>query len=508
MYQPLKLEFTMNLSLMSRRLLAVCVLFIVGASCAFAADKPTRPNFLFILTDDQEPQTLGVYGNTICSTPNIDRIAKEGMLFHDAHHMGSWSGAVCRPSRTMIQSGRGVWNIPGSRGKGKGGAPDAKAVAAQSMAAVFNAAGYDTFRTCKRGNTFNEANEHFTVRHDSSDQRQPEGSNWHGQRAMDFLNERDAANDSDPFLMFFGFSHPHDPRNGRPELLEKYGAVNLKDPPTTFNPKAPPLQISYLPEQPFFHGHPGLRDEYKVPGVMASRTEAAVRNENGRSYACIENIDNEVGRVLDKLEAMGQLDNTYVIFTADHGMSVGRHAFMGKQNLYEHTWRVPFLVRGPGIKAGSEASGFIYLMDVLPTLVDLAGIEGSKEMDGLSFRPVLEGKTDRIRDIMYGVYCGGTKPGMRSVKTSDGWKLIKYDVMDGEVRETQLFNLNENPDELLIEHHDPKVIAMTGNTPKKNQIDLAEDPKHAAKRKEMEALLLKQMKAWKDPYRLWDQTGD
>lgn len=469
---------------------------------------PRRPNFLFILTDDQAPHTLGAYGNRVCATPNIDRLAAEGMLLRDAHHMGSWSGAVCLPSRTMIMTGRCVWRIPGhgKRGPGTAGTLDANEAAARSLPAVFNAAGYDTFRTCKRGNTFKAANEHFTVRHDA-DHREPEGSDWHGQRAIDFLEERQASGDDDPFLMFLGFSHPHDPRNGKSELLARHGAVNTAAPPTTVDPGAPPLPVNYLPEHPFFHGHPNLRDEVKVPGVMTSRTEAAIRNEIGREYACIENIDHQVGRVLEKLEAMGELDDTYVIFTADHGIAVGRHGLAGKQNLYEHTWRIPFLVRGPGIRAGSEASGFIYLMDVLPTLCDLAGIEIPEGVDGVSFRPVLEGRAERVRDVLYGVYCGGTKPGMRSVKTADGWKLVKFDVMDGAVRETQLFNLRENPDELLAEHRAPGVVALTGHTPEPHEVDLAEDASHAGKRRELEALLLAEQQRWGDPYRLWDQPG-
>lgn len=488
-------------------LLAILALGGVFASSASAAGG--KPNFLFILTDDQAPHTLGAYGNTVCHTPNIDRLAKEGMLFRDAHHMGSWSGAVCLPSRTMIMTGRTVWRIPGAGGKRNmiRGVTAAE-VAQKSMPALFNAAGYDTFRTCKRGNTFKAANELFTVRHDGDKRRGTAegGSAWHGDRAMDFLRQREATRDKDPFLMFLGFSHPHDPRDGTPELLRKYGAVNTQVPPTTVNPKSPPLQVNYLPKHPFHHGHPGLRDEVNVPGVLKDRSEAAIRNELGREYACIENIDRQVGRVLDKLEAMGELDNTYVIFTSDHGIAVGRHGLAGKQNLYEHTWRVPFLVRGPGIKAGSQASGYIYLLDILPTLCDLAGIEPPEGMEGVSFRSVLEGKTERVRDVLYGVYCAGTKPGMRSVKT-DGWKLIKYDVLDGYVRETQLFNLKENPDELLQEHHAPEVIALTGNTPEPHQVNLADDPGYAEKRKELEALLWAEQKRLGDPYRLWDQPN-
>ncbi len=237
---------------------------------------------------------------------------------------------------------------------------------------------------------------------------------------------------------------------------------------------------------------------------MLNRDEATIRNELGREYACIENIDMQIGSVLDKLEEMGELENTYIFFTADHGISVGRHGLTGKQNLYEHTWRVPFIVRGPGIRAGSRAPGNIYLMDVLPTLCELAGIDQAETMDGTSFWPVLLGKKESIRDVLYGAYCGGTKPGMRAVKKGP-WKLIKYDVLDGQVRETQLFNLDENPKEFLLQHHDPAVEALTGAKPGPLQLNLADDPTYAAKLKEMEALLQKEMEKWGDPYRLWDQ---
>jgi arylsulfatase A-like enzyme len=139
--------------------------------------------------------------------------------------------------------------------------------------------------------------------------------------------------------------------------------------------------------------------------------------------------------------------------------------------------------------------GNIYLLDVLPTVCDLAGIEIPETVNGTSFKPVLMGEKETIRDVQYGVYCGGTKPGMRTVLKGD-WKLIKYDMMDGGVRETQLFNLAENPHEYLPEH---------GKT-EEMETNLAENPKYAEKLAEMEALLLEQMIAHKDPYRLWDQV--
>ncbi|MGS0527249.1 sulfatase/phosphatase domain-containing protein [Zobellia nedashkovskayae] len=298
--------------------------------------------------------------------------------------------------------------------------------------------------------------------------------------------------------MYFGFSHPHDTRDGTPELLEKYGAVNHTDknslPPA--NDKQPPLQDNYLEAHPFFHGHPELRDEERVSGVWKNRDEQTVRNELGREYACSENIDIQLGKVLKKLEAMGELDNTYIVYTSNYGMSIGRHGLMGKQNLYEHTWRVPMIIKGPGLPSGKRTKGNVYLLDVLPTLCDLAGIAIPETVEGTSFRPVLEGEKETVRDVMYGVYCGGTKPGMRTVKKGD-WKLIKYDVMDGAVRETQLFNLAENPNEYLKEHK--KEGEMLTN--------LAENPEYADKLAEMEALLLTEMEAYEDPYRFWDQPA-
>ena len=473
-----------------------------------------RPNILFIIADDQSPFDLKMYNpDSILDTPVLDELAAGGMVFDRAYHMGAWSGAVCTPSRHMVMSGRSLWHIPNKPGrKDNPLINDRKMVPADlaenTMAAIFNRAGYDTMRTCKRGNSYEAANEKFSVRHDSKRRGGDDetGSAWHAEQVLNYLNDRQANNDSDPFLIYYGFSHPHDPRNGKPGLLEKYGAVNHTDknslPPT--NPKQPRLPANYLDAHPFHHGHPKLRDEVRVPGVWEKRDERTIRNEMGREFACSENIDIQIGRVLKKLGEMGELDNTYIFYTADHGIAIGRHGLQGKQNLYEHTWRVPFIVKGPGINAGSRTQGNIYLLDVLGTICDLAGIKAPETVESSSFRKVLEGKRDTVRDVLYGVYCGGTKPGMRSVRKGD-WKLIKYDVMGGKVRQTQLFNLKDNPDELIEEHRKRKIVELTGNTPKKYQVNLANDPKYAGKLAEMETLLLSEMKRLDDPYRLWDQ---
>jgi choline-sulfatase len=480
--------------------------------CGLATAAETkRPNILFILLDDQSPYDLKCYNpQSPLVTPHIDRLVREGMVFDGAYHMGSFSGAVCTPSRHMIMTGRTVWHLPIS--------PEAKQkdlcppdIAQQTIPAVFNRAGYATMRTCKQGNSYEDANKLFTVRHDATKRGDTaeSGSAWHAERVLDYLAQREATKDTKPFLIYYGFSHPHDTRNGTPELLAKYGAVNHSDQsaPPPAHPKQPKLPSNYLPAHPFNHGHPGLRDEVSVSGVWERRDERTIRNELGREFACSENIDIQIGRVLAKLEAMGELENTIIFYTADHGMAIGRHGLQGKQNLYQHTWRVPFIVKGPGVKPGSRVEGNIYLLDVLATMCDLTGVPAPKTAEGMSFKPVLTGEKRAVRDVVYGVYNGGTKPGMRSVRKGD-WKLIQYDVMNGAVREMQLFNLRENPNEYVKEHHDPAVIALTGVKPESNQLNLAGDPKYAAKLAEMQALLLAEMRRLDDPWRMWNQPAD
>ncbi|TWU39613.1 sulfatase-like hydrolase/transferase [Novipirellula artificiosorum] len=490
--------------------------YLCLATTAFARGAD-RPNILFIIADDQSPFDLKVYDpKSALDTPTLDRLAAAGMVFDGAYQMGAWCGGVCTPSRHMIMSGRTLWHIPDKTKPGRNPlSADPKFVptelASHTMAAVFNEAGYDTMRTCKRGNSYAAANRQFTTVRDATKRGETDetGSAWHAAQVLEYLQQREASDDRDPFLIYFGFSHPHDTRMGKPELLAKYGAVNHGDknrlPPA--NAKQPPLPVNYLPAHPFDNTDMNVRDEVNVSGVWKNRDERTIRNELGREYACSENIDIQISKVLEKLEAMGELDNTYIIYTADHGMAIGRHGLQGKQNLYQHTWRVPFIAKGPGIKPGSRVDGNIYLLDVLATLCALAGVERPETCEGNSFKPVLMGEKNVVRNVLYGGYCGGKKPGMRCVKQGD-WKLIRYESADEGVSQTQLFNLAENPNELLIQHHDPKVTAMTGTNPGPHQVNLADDPKHARKLEEMEQQLLTQMRLHDDPYRFTGQPMD
>jgi arylsulfatase A-like enzyme len=481
--------------------------------------KPARrPNILFILVDDQSPHDFRFYDPaSTLRAPVIERLAAEGMVLDAAYHMGSFSGAVCTPSRHMIMCGRSVWHLPigpGTPRRAKG-QPATPYVAPHcppdivdfTLPAVFNRAGYSTMRTCKTGNSYEGANRLFTVRHDAEKRGggAETGSAWHADRVLEYLAERQRSGDEKPFLIYFGFSHPHDTRDGTPDLLARYGAVNHADeaafPPA--DPRQPPLPANWLPRHPFDNTHLDVRDEVSVSGVWKRRDERTIRNELGREFACAENIDIQIGRVLERLAALGELDNTWIFYTSDHGIAIGRHGLQGKQNLYEHTWRVPFIVKGPGVRPGSRAPGNVYLGDTLATLCDICGIESPATNEGTSFLPVLRGQKPAVRDVLYGVYSGGASPGMRAVRRGD-WKLVKYESPQGGLH-TQLFNLRDNPLELLAEHHATGVREATGTAPTPTQTNLADASEHAAVRTEMESLLLAEMRRLDDPYRFSDQ---
>jgi choline-sulfatase len=485
------------------------------------------PNFVFIIADDMGTYALNAYrlsepaetssnGQAYpIDTPNIDRLAAEGMLFHQARIMGADSGAVCTPSRTCIMTGKNTWQ----RTVGVSAATTFPGIFNRGVRAGSAPLPYATYRTCKSGNSYPTANGEFTIVDDATKRGNTtgSGSEWHGDRGLEHIehwrtNHRQVGK---PFLMYLGFSHPHDTRSAQASLTGRYGCINTTAPSTIpLNSLAPPLPYNHLPIaeasgvpanypfHPFDHGHLDVRDENSAVGMDQFRTEAVVRNENGRNFACVDWIDQQVGRVLARLEdpdgngdnSDSVLDNTYIVFTSDHGIAVGRHGLQGKQNLYEHTWRVPYIVRGPGIAAGSHTDALIYLHDSFPTFCDFAGIDlppTIDQNDGQSFRAVLEGQSHTHRDELYGLYAGGSKPGIRAV-TDGRFKLVKYDVSNDTTQETQLFDLQTNPFELLSAHGVP---------------NLATAPAYARIRQQLEEKLTQQRIENADPYEfLGDRT--
>lgn len=440
------------------RLLSLFVAaLIVFAAFAQPVRGAEKPNVLFIFADDQCYETIGALGYTDIDTPHLDRLVKRGTTFTRAYNMGSYSGAVCIASRNMLNTGRWLWHSQRLHNQG-----EQERQAGRWWSEYMKKAGYETYMTGKwhlRADATKAFDHTGHVRPGMPNQTkqgynrplpdQPDpwspydkkfdgfwkgGTHWSeivGNEAIGFL---DHSKKSDkPFFMYIAFNAPHDPRQSPKKYVDMYPLKRIKTPE------------NYLDEYPYKDAigcGKNLRDEKLGP---FPRTEHAVKVHRQEYYAIITHMDAQIGRVLDHLKETGQEDNTWIFFTADHGLGVGHHGLFGKQNLYEHSTRVPFIVVGPKAKAGAKIDAPIYLQDVMPTTLELAGIDKPDHVQFNSLLPLLEGKRDAQYDAIYGGYLGL----QRSV-TVDDWKLILYP----KIAKVRLFNIKEDPFEMrdLADH--------------------------------------------------------
>jgi len=292
---------------------------LAGVWMSWAAMGETRPNLLFVFSDDQSFDTIRATGNREVSTPNLDRLVSEGTLFTHAYNMGSWSGAVCIPSRTMLNTGRFLWP---TRRLHQDMAPELEA--GRFWAQRLQRVGYRTYFTGKwhvsadvnrifgvtgtvRGGMPRDTPEGYNrPRTDQPDPWSPWdprfGGFWEGGRhwsevvgddALRFLGV--AQEESEPFFMYIAFNAPHDPRQSPQEFVERYPVDEIRVP------------ANYLPEYPYAEAigcGPGLRDERLAP---FPRSEHAVRVHRQEYYAIITHMDAQVGRILDEVERAATL---------------------------------------------------------------------------------------------------------------------------------------------------------------------------------------------------------
>jgi arylsulfatase A-like enzyme len=425
------------------------------ASGGSPSSRGTQPNILFLFSDDQAFDALGAMGNDQIQTPNLDRLARRGLLFTHAYSMGSWHGAVCMPSRGMLNTGRFLWDfqrvdrqMEEERRAGRLWSELLKQAGYRSYMAgkwhvrIDAARTFDVTGSVRPGmpNVFPERHPHAYNRPregfvDSWDPANPEeGGFWEGgthwsevlaDEAIGFLEA--AAQDERPFFMYVAFNAPHDPRQAPREYLDRYPIEAMRVP------------ANFLPEYPYKDeiGSPHtLRDEFLAP---MPRTEHAVRVHRSEYYAIITHMDAQIGRVLDALDRSGQADNTWIFFTSDHGLAVGQHGLMGKQNLYDHSVRVPFLAVGPGVPAGERTSEPIYYQDVMPTTLELAGIDRPQHVSYQSLLPILRGEGGSTYSSIYTAYMNL----QRSV-IQDGWKLLVYP----KAGVTRLYQVAADPNEV------------------------------------------------------------
>jgi arylsulfatase A-like enzyme len=200
------------------------------------------------------------------------------------------------------------------------------------------------------------------------------------------------------------------------------------------------LPPNFLPQHPFDNGEMKIRDE-----MLASfpREPAEIRKHIAAYYAATTATDDQIARVLKALSDLGLADNTVVVFAGDNGLAVGQHGLMGKQNLYDHSCRVPMVMRGPGIPKGKRSEALCQLYDVYPTLLGMVGLTPPATVDGKDLGPVISGEKQDVRDATLHAY----RDIQRAVRTHDA-KLIEY-LVNGK-RTTQLFDLKSDPWEIEI----------------------------------------------------------
>jgi arylsulfatase A-like enzyme len=378
------------------------------------AQPSTRPNVLFLFADDQRADTIAALGNPVIKTPNLDSLARSGFVMRNAYCLGANLGAVCTPSRNMLLSGRAYFRWKGNLASGDDpNFPD-----------TMKAAGYETYHHGKRGNTATLIQAKFAhnkyLANDQADRTSGEPGQAIVDDAVGFLAQR---NPDKPFFMYLAFANPHDPRVAAQKYLDLYQRDQI------------PLPKNYLAVHPFDNGEMTVRDEQLAPWP---RTESEVRRQLHEYYAVISGLDSHIGRLLQRLKDLKLDGNTIVIFSADHGLAMGSHGLMGKQNLYDHSMKPPLIFSGPGIPKG-RSDALVYLLDIFPTACELVGANAPSGLDGKSFADVLRGKTNAIRDRLFLSY----RDVQRAVR-DDRWKLIRYP----QINRTQLFDLKSDPDEM------------------------------------------------------------
>ncbi|MBN2449639.1 MAG: sulfatase-like hydrolase/transferase, partial [Lentisphaeria bacterium] len=239
-------------------------------------------------------------------------------------------------------------------------------------------------------------------------------------KAIEFLGRPERR--QRPFFLYVSFNAPHDPRQSPRRFLDLYPPDRIGLPP------------SYLPEHPFDQGDKRIRDERLAP---FPRTPEAVRLHRAEYYAIITHFDVQIGRILDALEAHGLADNTYVLCSSDHGLAVGQHGLMGKQNQYDHSIRMPLILCGPGLTPGRRIHQLVYLHSLYATTCELAAIPLPETVEFPSLSPLLTGRSESpVHDAVFGSY----RHFQRMVRTQE-WKLIVYPVAG----RTQLFDLRADP---------------------------------------------------------------
>ena len=441
-----------------------------------------RPNVIFILTDDHRWDHLSCAGHPFLKTPNLDRLATEGARFANTFVTTS----LCSPSRASFLSGlyahsHGVVNnftdYPADL---------------PSFPRALQTAGYETAYIGKwhMGEQSDERRPGFDywVTHKGQGQYYDTEFNVNGRRqvkkgyythrvtdmAIDWLQQEH----DKPFLLILGHKAPHTPFTPEEKYRHIYDDIEIEYPETAFMLEGKPEWVKERIDT--WHGIYGPL--YGFRKEFPDRSPEAVKDftEFVRSYtASIKSVDDSTGRIYETLKTMGELDNTLIVFAGDNGMFLGEHGMTDKRTMHEPSIRVPLLVRYPKLaKPGTVIEQMVLNVDVAPSVLDICSATPLPKVHGLSFKPLLQGRTKDWRRSWYYEYNYEKQfpytPNVRGVRT-DRWKYVHYPHGDG------------GPDRHMAELYDLKADPGEIN-------NLIDDPTYKGKIDELKAELARLMK--------------
>jgi len=405
------------------------------------ASAATRPNILYVMTDDQHYKAMSCLGNTVIKTPNMDRIAREGAVFRNAFVTNS----LCSPSRACFMTGK----YSHTHGVRRNGVP---LVGQRVFTDYLREAGY---HTCFIGKWHMRGDpprfDYWLGFSGQGRYTNPKLLDFSGKlvqekghvtdkladRAVEYLKKHRR----DPFCLLLWFKSPHRPWIPAPRFEKA-------------------LEDVEIPEPPAFH------DDYSGKPEAVRKTEMQVEiAKKGKTfkewvkdyYRTILGVDENLGRVLQTLDDLKLTENTIVVYTTDNGFFLGEHHFFDKRLMYEPSIRIPMLMRYPAaVKAGMEINEMVLNVDLAPTLLDLAGVKVPDDMHGRSWKPLLQGKKVAWRkSFLYEYY---EFPAVHMVRKNRGvrterWKYIHY---FEEPQEFELYDLQNDPNEMNNLYGDPK----------------------------------------------------
>lgn len=431
-------------------------------SHAYTNFTMARPNIVLTFADDQRHSMLSCCDGPTAdavNTPNLDALAARGCRFSHAYHPGAPTGAVCVPSRAMLHTGRGPFNLPPDmaphgEGAGYNGKPNAP-----TLGQLLGKSGYRTHFVGKWHNGEDSLKRSFddtgkVLLGGMCDPYNVPVSHWNGQtmlgpgpgrsnvHATEMFSEDARAfvqrygrgeETSKPFFLCVAFTAPHDPRKTHQQFHERYNSDNINLPP------------NFRDAHPFDNGHMNNRDENLIPHP---RDKKQVQREIADYYAMTEHMDHGIGRIHQALEEAGLSENTLVIHSGDHGLSVGQHGLMGKQNLYDHSTRVPLIMAGPGVSKGQRRNGLCYQHDLFPTLLETAQCAAPDDTPFQSLWPMINQQRASNYD-----YIGCYFRGIQRMITDGHSKLIQYHVRGNTFEQT--FDLDTDPWETIDKNGKP-----------------------------------------------------